>query len=65
MALHRTRSWCRCSRCRCLEKEPDRRFQSAADLAFALQPSSVSAPLAIVPKRRAWLKWAAMADILL
>ena len=28
--------------CRCLEKESDRRFQSAADLAFALQPSSPS-----------------------
>ncbi len=31
---------------RCLEKEPDRRFQSAADVAFALQPSVPSLQLA-------------------
>jgi len=29
---------------RCLEKEPERRFQNAADLAFALQPASPSLP---------------------
>src|ERR1019366_9373226 len=46
---------------RCLEKEPGRRFQSAADLAFALQPSSPSLPPAAAPKRRAGLKWAALA----
>jgi Tol biopolymer transport system component len=46
---------------RCLEKEPDRRFQSAADLAFALQASSPSLQRAAAPKRRAWLKWAALA----
>jgi hypothetical protein len=46
---------------RCLEKEPGRRFQSAADLAFALQPSSPSLPRVAAPKRRAWLKWAAVA----
>src|ERR1035438_9359644 len=46
---------------RCLEKEPDRRFQSAADLAFALRPSSPSLPRAAAPKRRAWLKWATLA----
>ena len=43
---------------RCLEKEPDRRFQSAADLGFALQASSPSLPLAAAPKRRTWPKWA-------
>jgi Tol biopolymer transport system component len=46
---------------RCLEKEPDRRFQSAADLGFALQPSSPSLPPGAAPKRRAWRKWAPVA----
>jgi Tol biopolymer transport system component len=46
---------------RCLEKEPARRFQSAADLAFALEPSSPSLPVAAAPKRRTGLKWAALA----
>ena len=46
---------------RCLEKEPDRRFQSAADLAFALHPSSPSLQRAAAPKTRAWLKWAVLA----
>jgi eukaryotic-like serine/threonine-protein kinase len=46
---------------RCLEKEPARRFQSAADLAFALQPSGPSLPPAAAPKRRAGLKWAVLA----
>ena len=41
---------------RCLEKEPDRRFQSAADLAFALQPSTASAPFRT--KRRRAPRWA-------
>src|ERR1039458_3481912 len=40
---------------RCLEKDPDRRFQSAADLAFALQPSSESLPTG-APKVRTWPK---------
>src|ERR1035438_6818497 len=44
---------------RCLEKEPARRFQSAADLAFALEPSSPSLPAVAAPKRRTGLKWAA------
>jgi len=47
---------------RCLEKDPARRFQSAADLAFALRSVSgasvASAPVPAVaarPKRRRWL----------
>ena len=49
---------------RCLEKEPARRFQSAADLAFALESvsgvSSAAVPVAVSPKptRRTAL-WAA------
>jgi len=46
---------------RCLEKEPARRFQSAADLAFALQPASPSLEPATKPKRGVSLKWAALA----
>ena len=46
---------------RCLEKEPARRFQSAADLGFALQPSSPSLPPVAVPQRLTGLKWAALA----
>jgi Tol biopolymer transport system component len=42
---------------RCLEKEPARRFQSAADLGFALQPSSPSLPRVAVPQRRAARTW--------
>ncbi len=34
--------------CRCLEKSPEARFQSARDLAFALETSSVSASLPAV-----------------
>jgi Tol biopolymer transport system component len=49
---------------RCLEKEPDRRFQSAADLAFALQPPSPSLPQAEAPKRRAWRNWPALAGVI-
>ena len=45
---------------RCLEKQPARRFQSAADLAFALRSvsrSSTTAQSAVVaPARRAWWK---------
>jgi serine/threonine protein kinase/Tol biopolymer transport system component len=46
---------------RCLEKEPARRFQSAADLAFALRPPPPSLPQVVAPKRRTGLKWAAPA----
>jgi hypothetical protein len=45
---------------RCLEKERERRFQSAADLAFALQALSLSPAPAERPPRRAWWKWAAL-----
>ena len=43
---------------RCLEKEPAGRFQSAADLAFALQPSSPALPRVAAPKHPVWPKWA-------
>ena len=52
---------------RCLEKEPSRRFQSAADLAFALRgaaaPSSVSGatPRLAASSRRSWLPAALVA----
>ena len=43
---------------RCLEKDRERRFQTAADLVFALEPSPLSLPREAAPKRRAWPKWA-------
>jgi Tol biopolymer transport system component/predicted Ser/Thr protein kinase len=46
---------------RCLEKEPAHRFQSAADLAFALQPSSPSLPVLEAPKRRTLPTWVGLA----
>ena len=51
---------------RCLEKDPDRRFQSASDLAFAIQglgeTSSVIRPQELPPrKRRPWGVLAAVA----
>ena len=46
---------------RCMEKEPERRFQSAADLGFALHVSSPSSPPAATPKRRVGLKRAGLA----
>jgi serine/threonine protein kinase/Tol biopolymer transport system component len=51
---------------RCLEKNVERRFQSASDLAFAIESlsgSSTSATRSLEqPKaRRVWLPWAAMA----
>lgn len=56
---------------RCLEKKPERRFQSASDLAFALEAlsatSSISQPLpAISPAiKRSRLVWISIAAILL
>ena len=51
---------------RCLEKNPERRFQSASDLAFALEAlsDSGSAPAAALPQglRSRWL-WAAAAGL--
>ena len=49
---------------RCLEKDPDRRFQSAADLAFALGSLSVSPVAAAAPRRNGWIKWVAIAAAL-
>ncbi len=52
---------------RCLEKQPEQRFQSAADLAFALRAmtsSPGSHPALVAPEpvsRRRWLRFAAMA----
>jgi hypothetical protein len=48
---------------RCLEKEPARRFQSAADLGFALQPSSPSLLPVAAPQGRTGKKWAALAVV--
>jgi len=52
---------------RCLEKSPDRRFQSASDLSFALEtlaaPSGASKSVVALakPRRRGWLALAAIA----
>jgi serine/threonine protein kinase/dipeptidyl aminopeptidase/acylaminoacyl peptidase len=65
---HGTAAWERIIS-RCLEKLPARRFQSASDLAFAIESlsgSSVSAPsqsgahaqIATRPKIAAWIPWA-------
>ena len=42
---------------RCLAKEPEKRFQSASDLAFSLRAMSLQAGLASVRKERAGLSW--------
>jgi serine/threonine protein kinase/Tol biopolymer transport system component len=45
---------------RCLEKNADQRFQSASDLAFAIESLSGTSPTRSVPQlkaRRAWLPW--------
>jgi serine/threonine protein kinase len=46
---------------RCLEKRPEQRFQSAADLAFSLRglTSSSTAQALVVAPRRRWIPWAA------
>ena len=48
---------------RCLEKDPSRRFQSAADVGFALlavSDAGMSLP-PVIPRRGIWLKWIAAA----
>ncbi len=55
---------------RCLEKDAEERFQTARDLAFALEafsgPSDAAAPaVAARPSRRRWLRMAATALVLL
>jgi eukaryotic-like serine/threonine-protein kinase len=48
---------------RCLEKDPSHRFQSAADVGFALlavSDAGMSLP-PVTPKRGVWLKWIAAA----
>jgi serine/threonine protein kinase len=43
---------------RCLQKDPERRFQTAADLLFALQFLPQSPVVTERPKRGAWWRWA-------
>jgi len=55
---------------RCLDKEPDRRFQSASDLAFNLEslaeaPPAVATSTAPTKRRRGLLRAAAVAGLLL
>src|SRR6266571_5535584 len=52
---------------RCLEKSPDRRFQSASDLAFALETmtSSSSAVVAPSPVRRRRYGWAVLSVVVM
>jgi serine/threonine protein kinase len=55
---------------RCLEKKPDRRFQSASDLAFAIEtlavPSGSAAAMAAAPSHRLrMLTWMAAAVVLI
>jgi Tol biopolymer transport system component len=55
---------------RCMEKNPEQRFQSARDLAFALSAlsgtdSSGAARIAAVPHQIPWWTWAATASVLL
>ncbi len=49
---------------RCMEKQPDRRFQSAADLEFVLRVGPPNVP-GSPPKKRAWTKWAVGASLIL
>jgi Tol biopolymer transport system component len=51
---------------RCLEKNPEQRFQSASDLAFALEASSESgsaAVVAVAPRSRSRLLWVVAAGV--
>jgi Tol biopolymer transport system component len=54
---------------RCLEKMPERRFQSASDLAFAIQslsePSGAAPPFVSPVRRRRWAPLAGMAGAVL
>ena len=53
---------------RCLEKNVERRFQSASDLAFAIESLSGTSTAKSVPQprsRRAWMPWATAAALLL
>ncbi len=53
---------------RCLEKKPEERFQSARDLAFALESLSATGPTAALrtaTPRAPWQRWAAIAAVLL
>jgi Tol biopolymer transport system component len=54
---------------RCLEKQPEQRFQSARDLSFALSAFSGTEASAVgralsVPRPKAWLLWASIAAAL-
>ncbi|HVI05151.1 MAG TPA: protein kinase, partial [Sphingomicrobium sp.] len=52
---------------RCLEKNVERRFQSASDLAFAIESLSGTSTAKSVPQpksRRAWLPWVTAAALL-
>jgi Tol biopolymer transport system component len=52
---------------RCLEKNVERRFQSASDLAFAIESLSGTSTAKSVPQaksRRAWLPWVIAAAVL-
>jgi len=53
---------------RCLEKNVERRFQSASDLAFAIESLSGTSTAKSVPQpkaRRAWLPWVIAAALLM
>ena len=52
---------------RCLEKNVERRFQSASDLAFAIESLSATSTAKSVPQpgsRRAWMPWVIAAALL-
>jgi eukaryotic-like serine/threonine-protein kinase len=51
---------------RCLEKSPQRRFQSASDLAFALETMTATSGISVAPSpaKRARYRWALLAIVL-